>query len=71
MTPLDIAELVSIVRDTRAFNKGDGIYNFSRLSSLQRADAADDAWHGISNRMDAILLKVDQWELSKFKSNAG
>jgi hypothetical protein len=25
MTPLDIAELVSIVRDTRAFNKGDGI----------------------------------------------
>ena len=46
MTPLDIAELVSIVRDTRAFNKGDGIYNFSRLSSLQRACAAVDAWHG-------------------------
>jgi hypothetical protein len=35
---------------------------------LMRGMAADDAWHEISNRMDAILLKVDEWELSKFKA---
>jgi hypothetical protein len=53
-----IEGLIDVLHDVRAFNKGDGKFNFSSLSNYDRANAADDAWQEIASRIDTALAKA-------------
>jgi hypothetical protein len=53
-----IEALKAVLQDVRAYNKGDGRFNFSTLSNYDRENASYDAWQEIAERIDETLAKA-------------
>ncbi len=53
-----IEAMQAVLRDVRAYNKGEGRFNFSALGNLDRENASYDAWQEIAKRIDAALERV-------------
>lgn len=54
--------LAALIKEVRAYNRGKGKYDFRRLPSYDRQNAADDAWRAIAGDLDAVLTEIEQGE---------
>ena len=52
-------ELLSLLREVIAYNRGEGVYNFSELEERDRMSEAQEAWENLSERIMTTLSSVE------------
>lgn len=51
-------EMLQALEELMRFHEGEGEYNFMSLASLERANAADDAWYLVREKIAAAIAKA-------------
>jgi len=52
-------DMYELLNEIINYRKGTGMYDFSKLSSYDRANVAGDAWGTLENRIMAILNEIE------------